>query len=126
MNNKQNECGFVPLHEEVVEKARDKMPDDDTVFELADLFKVFGDSTRVKILSALVLSEMCVYDISALLCMSQSAVSHQLKTLRNARLVKFRREGKTVYYSLDDEHVHDIFRQGLDHINHTYLPSHTE
>ena len=94
MTHKQEQCEQEPLHPEIVEQSRGRMPDDDTVFELADLFKVFGDSTRIKILSALALNEMCVNDISALLCISQSAVSHQLKTLRHARLVKFRREGE--------------------------------
>jgi ArsR family transcriptional regulator len=110
------------LHEDIVEEARSKMPGEETAAGLANLFKVFGDSTRVKILSALLIEEMCVYDLSALLGVSQSAVSHQLKTLRSARLVKFRREGRVLYYSLDDEHVQNIFEQGLKHIRHIHAP----
>ena len=106
------------MNEEVVNRVQRAIPPDETVYELSDLFKVFGDSTRIKILSALAVSEMCVRDISAAIFISQSAVSHQLRTLKNARLVKFRREGKVVYYSLDDEHVHTIFKQGLEHLGH--------
>jgi ArsR family transcriptional regulator len=83
---------------------------------LAELFKIFGDSTRIKIICALFEAEMCVCDIAALLKMTQSAVSHQLRVLKTSRLVKHRREGKVIYYSLDDEHVKNIFNQGLEHI----------
>jgi DNA-binding transcriptional ArsR family regulator len=93
------------------------MPDDEALLDLADLFKVFGDSTRVKIICALLRAEMCVCDIAALLGMSKSAISHQLRTLRQTRLVKYRREGKVVYYSLQDEHVGTIFGQGLVHVS---------
>ncbi|MDR1324586.1 MAG: metalloregulator ArsR/SmtB family transcription factor [Treponema sp.] len=92
------------------------MPDDETLFNLADLFKMFGDSTRVRIVSALLHSEMCVCDIAALLGMSKSAISHQLRSLRQTKLVKNRREGKVIYYSLDDDHVKTIFAQGLQHV----------
>ncbi|MDR3071904.1 MAG: metalloregulator ArsR/SmtB family transcription factor [Clostridiales Family XIII bacterium] len=112
-------CGCRMIHEEVIEKVRGKMPEDNTLTELADLFKIFGDPTRVKILSALFESEMCVCDIAALLGMTDSAISHQLRTLRQTKLVKNRREGKTIYYSLDDEHVGTIFMQGLLHVRHT-------
>jgi ArsR family transcriptional regulator len=105
------------IHEEVVDSVRKKMPEEDTLLNLADLFKVFSDSTRVKIICALLNAEMCVCDIAALLGMSKSAISHQLRTLRQTRLVKYRREGKVVYYSLQDEHVGAIFDQGLIHIN---------
>jgi DNA-binding transcriptional ArsR family regulator len=105
------------IHEEVVVAVRKKMPDDEVLLDLADLFKVFSDSTRVKILCALLRAEMCVCDIAALLGMSKSAVSHQLRTLRQTRLVKYRREGKVVYYSLEDEHVGTIFAQGLVHVS---------
>jgi DNA-binding transcriptional ArsR family regulator len=105
------------IHEEVVAAVRKKMPDDELLLDLADLFKVFGDSTRVKIISALLRAEMCVCDIAALLGMSKSAISHQLRTLRQTRLVKYRREGKVVYYSLEDEHVGIIFDQGLVHVS---------
>jgi ArsR family transcriptional regulator len=87
------------------------------LFELAEFFKVFGDSTRVRIICALLYAEMCVCDVAALLCMSKSAISHQLKVLRQARLVKFRRDGKVIFYSLDDWHIGRIFRQGLAHVN---------
>jgi DNA-binding transcriptional ArsR family regulator len=93
------------------------MPDDDTLLNLADLFKVFSDSTRVKIVSALLLSEMCVCDIAVLLGMSKSSISHQLRALRLSRLVKNRRDGKVVYYSLADEHVASIFAQGMSHVS---------
>ena len=93
------------------------MPPEEELYDLAELFKVFGDTTRVKILYALFAAEMCVCDIAALLNMTQSAISHQLRVLKQARLVKFRREGKTVFYSLDDEHIKGIFGQGLEHIS---------
>ena len=85
--------------------------------ELSDLFKVLGDPTRIRILWALFNKELCVYEIATLLDMSQSAISHQLKTLKQAKLVKYRRDGKTRYYSLDDNHVYTIFNQGLEHIS---------
>jgi DNA-binding transcriptional ArsR family regulator len=105
------------IHEDVVAEVRKKMPDETVLLDLADLFKVFGDSTRVRILCALMRAEMCVCDIAALLGMSKSAISHQLRTLRQTRLVKYRREGKVVYYSLEDEHVGTIFDQGLVHVS---------
>lgn len=94
-----------------------EMPDEDKLIDLSELFKVFGDSTRIKILTALSSSELCVCDISTAVGASVSAVSHQLKILKTAKLVKFRREGKTVYYSLADDHVITILKQGLEHIN---------
>ncbi|MBM4235169.1 MAG: winged helix-turn-helix transcriptional regulator [Firmicutes bacterium] len=93
------------------------MPAEEKLYDLAELFKVFGDSTRIKIIWALFESEMCVCDIAALLNMSQSAISHQLRVLKQARLVKPRRDGKNMYYSLDDEHIEAIFYQGIKHIN---------
>jgi ArsR family transcriptional regulator len=110
-------CSCSIIHEEVVAKARESMPQEETLYDLAELFKVFGDTTRIKILCALFESEMCVCDIAALLCMNQSAISHQLRVLKQARLVKYRKEGKAAYYSLDDEHVKQIFDQGLVHVN---------
>ena len=92
------------------------MPDDEVLYELADLFRVFGDSTRIKILYALFESELCVGDLAQLLDVSQSAVSHQLRVLKDSKLVRFRREGKTVYYALDDDHVRSILSMGMDHI----------
>ena len=110
-------CTCSVIHEHVVDQVKDKMPPEETLYDLAEVFKVFGDSTRIKILWALAESEMCVCDISALLGMTQSDISHQLRILKAARLVKNRKEGKVVYYLLDDDHVKQIFEQGLDHIN---------
>lgn len=110
-------CDCTIIHEDTVNMVRGKMPLEENLYDLAELFKVFGDTTRIKILWALAESEMCVCDIAALLNMTQSAISHQLRVLKQARLVKFRREGKIVYYSLDDEHIKRIFDQGLTHIN---------
>jgi ArsR family transcriptional regulator len=109
-------CGITCMHEDVIERVSKNMPEEELLYDLAELFKVFGDSTRVRILCALDEEEMCVCDISALLNMTQSAISHQLRVLKAARLVKNRRDGKVVYYSLDDEHVKAIFDQGLMHI----------
>ncbi|HYF84221.1 MAG TPA: metalloregulator ArsR/SmtB family transcription factor [Clostridia bacterium] len=110
-------CSCSIIHEEVVARVRESMPVEETLYDLAELFKVFGDTTRIKILCALFESEMCVCDIAALLCMNQSAISHQLRVLKQARLVKYRKDGKVVYYSLDDEHVKQIFDHGLVHVN---------
>lgn len=119
MNNKMpiENCSCNIIHEDVINRAKAAMPDEEILYDLAELFKVFGDSTRIKILCALFESEMCVCDMAALLSMNQSAISHQLRVLKQARLVKYRRDGKIVYYSLDDEHVKQIFDQGLVHIN---------
>jgi len=105
------------IHEDVVNQVRERMPEEETLYDLAELFKVFGDTTRIKILWALEEAEMCVCDIAALLNMTQSAISHQLRVLKQAKLVKSRKEGKVVYYSLDDDHVKEIFNKGLIHIN---------
>lgn len=110
-------CEFALIHEDIVSKVAQHMPEEETLYDLAELFKVFGDTTRIKILYALFSSEMCVCDLAALLNMTQSAISHQLRVLKQARLVKFKREGKVVYYSLDDAHIQRIFDQGLSHIN---------
>jgi DNA-binding transcriptional ArsR family regulator len=109
-------CDCNVIHEDVVADARGHMPEEESLLELADLFKVFSDSTRVKIVCALLHAEMCVCDIAVLLGMSKSSISHQLRALRQTRLVKNRRDGKVVYYSLDDEHVGNIFAQGLLHV----------
>ncbi|AVX21559.1 MAG: ArsR/SmtB family transcription factor [Bacillota bacterium] len=109
-------CDCTIIHEEVVKQVKEKMPAEEQLYDLAELFKVFGDTTRIKILYALFAAEMCVCDIAALLNMSQSAISHQLRVLKQARLVKNRKEGKIVYYSLDDEHIKQIFDQGFLHI----------
>lgn len=109
-------CDDVHIHEEVVQQVSGVMPDDEILYDVADLFKVFGDCTRIKILYALFECEMCVCDIAELLNMTQSAISHQLRVLKQARLVKYRREGKTVYYALADSHIKTIFDQGLEHV----------
>lgn len=107
---------FLCLHEEAVAAVRKQMPDEDDLYDLAELYKVFGDSTRIKILYVLFAAELCVYDIAQLLGMTQSAISHQLKTLKNANLVGNRREGKTIYYFLSDDHVRTIIAQGFEHL----------
>jgi DNA-binding transcriptional ArsR family regulator len=114
-----DQCETNVIHQEVVNRVRGNMPDEEDLLNLADLFKVFGDSTRIKIICALIHSEMCVCDIAALLGMTTSAISHQLRALRQTKLVKYRREGKVVYYSLDDDHVSAIFAQGLTHVTET-------
>ena len=110
------QCDYMHLHEKVIEQVQEEMPKEEILYDLAELFKVFGDSTRIKILYVLFQSEMCVCDIAQLLNMSQSAISHQLRVLKQAQLVKYRREGKTVFYSLADAHVNTILNQGLEHI----------
>lgn len=110
-------CDCDVIHDEVVAQVRQSIPRDETLFDLAELFKVFGDSTRMKILWALDTSEMCVCDLAFLFNMTQSAISHQLRVLKLAKLVKNRRDGKIIYYALDDEHVRQIIDQGLIHIN---------
>lgn len=109
-------CKTVFVHKDVVENVKSKLLDDDEAFDLSEFFKVFGDGTRIKIIQALSLAELCVCDICTLLGMSQSAISHQLKFLRQAKLVKVRKDGKSVYYSLDDDHIDKIFNMGLAHI----------
>ncbi|EEG51277.1 transcriptional regulator, ArsR family [[Clostridium] asparagiforme DSM 15981] len=109
-------CDFYQVHEDVVKAVNEKMPDEDELCDLAEIFKVFGDSTRIKILYVLFEAEMCVCDIAQLLNMNQSAISHQLRILKQNRLVKSRREGKAVFYSLADGHVRTIINQGLEHI----------
>ena len=107
---------FIFAHQEIVERVNQAMPPEETLFDLAELFKVFGDSTRIKILYVLFESEMCVYDIAQLLGMTQSAISHQLQVLKKSKLVKYRRKGKTVFYSLADGHVRAILDQGIEHV----------
>jgi DNA-binding transcriptional ArsR family regulator len=118
MKSKSTTCDTNIIHREVVDRVLVAMPPEEKLYDLAELFKVFGDSTRIKILCALQEEVMCVCDIAALLGMTQSAISHQLRILKQASLVKYRRDGKVVYYSLDDEHVSNIFAQGFAHISH--------
>ena len=115
--NDVERCVFYQVHEDVVKAVNERMPDEDKLYDLAEIFKVFGDSTRIKILYVLFEAEMCVCDIAQLLSMNQSAISHQLKILKQNRLVKSRREGKAVFYSLADGHVRTIINQGMEHIN---------
>ena len=115
--NSIERCDCNAIHEDIVNQVRDKMPQEESLYDLAELFKVFGDSTRIRILWASHEVEMCVCDIAVLLNMTQSAMSHQLRVLKQANLVKNRKEGKVVYYSLVDDHVREIFDQGLIHIN---------
>lgn len=110
------QCEFLCVHENVVKKVISEMPPDETLYDLAELFKVFGDSTRIKILYALFEAELCVCDIAQLLGLTQTAVSHQLRVLKANKLVKARKEGKNVFYSLDDDHVRRIINQGMEHI----------
>ena len=107
---------YMTINEETAEEIENKMPEESELYDLADLFKVFGDSTRIKILYVLFENEMCVYDIASILNMTQSAISHQLRILKQNRLVKFRKEGKTVLYTLADEHVFTILSQGIEHV----------
>lgn len=109
-------CEEPGAHEDVLEKVRGEMPDDDTLYELADLFKMFGDSTRMKIMFVLMESEMCVCDIAELLGISQSAISHQLRILKQSKLISSRREGKNIICFLADDHVRSIIDQGLSHV----------
>ena len=111
------ECECEELHGNIIEERKKSMPSDEEIYELSDFFKVLGDSTRMKILSAIDGAEMCVCDISNLLGMTKSAVSHQLKVLRHNDLVRYRKSGKNVFYFPADEHVHSIINKALEHIN---------
>ncbi len=109
-------CETFQTHEELLKVVSEKMPDEDKLYDLAELFKVFGDSTRIRILYVLFEAEVCVCDLAETLSMTQSAISHQLKILKQSKLVKSRREGKSVFYSLADGHVRTIIAQGREHI----------
>ena len=110
-------CEFMHVHQEIVDSVEKALPDEQQLLDLSEFFKVFGDSTRIKILYVLSQSEMCVCDIATLLQMGQSAISHQLRVLKQMRLVSFRREGKTVFYKLADSHIQTILNQGMEHIS---------
>ncbi len=112
----QGQNGYLFVNDEILQKVDDKMPPEEELDDLADFFKIFGDATRLKILYVLLCSEMCVLDIAKILDVSQSAVSHQLRILKQMDLVKNRRDGKTIFYSLADSHIVTILSQGLDHI----------
>lgn len=109
-------CDVTCVHNDMIQKVKKLLPEEELIKELADFYKVFGDATRVKILCVLLESEMCVCDLAELLEMTQSAISHQLRVLKQMKLVKNRREGKTVYYSLADGHIQNIISQGMEHI----------
>ncbi len=109
-------CECKEIHEELLEKVNETMPDETELYDLAELFKVFGDSTRIRILFVLFEAEVCVCDLAEILNMTQSAISHQLRLLKQNKLVKSRREGKSVFYSLADDHVRAIIDQGREHI----------
>ena len=112
----QDRCEVLEVHQEAVKKLEEELPPEELLYDLAELFKVFGDSTRIKILYALFEAELCVCDIAQALGMTQTAVSHQLRVLKTNKLVKFRKEGKNVFYSLDDDHVRRIIDQGMEHL----------
>lgn len=109
-------CESTVIHEDVLQRVRARMPEEEPVYEVSELFRVFGDSTRARIICALNLEEMCVCDLSALLNMTQSAISHQLRVLKASRIVKSRKAGRVVYYSLDDDHIGKIFAMAFDHV----------
>ncbi|QGT99383.1 Cadmium efflux system accessory protein [Candidatus Syntrophocurvum alkaliphilum] len=109
-------CQIHCIHEEYVEEVSKNMLNEETAKSLAELFKVLGDPTRIKVIYALMQKDLCVCDIAAVIGVSQSAVSHQLRILRGQKLVKFRRKGKVVYYSLDDDHISTLFSQGYEHV----------
>ena len=115
--NKRLMCDCTVIHEDVVDRVRDAMPHPADFHSLAELYRMFADNTRLRILWALSCEEMCVCDLAVLLNMTQSAISHQLKSLRLMNLVKYDKQGKVVYYSLADDHIKDIFEKGFEHIN---------
>lgn len=116
MSDGESSGEFLAAHDDVVKRVLERQPADEYLYDLAELFKVFGDSTRIKILYALFESELCVGDMAQLLNISASAVSHQLKILKDAKLVKFRREGKIIFYTLDDDHVRTMLSMGMEHV----------
>lgn len=109
-------CDDDVVHSGAVERVKAAMPNEDMLYDAAELFKVFGDSTRTRILSALFIEELCVCDIAEILGMTKSAVSHQLRTLRQTKIVKARRSGKEVFYSLDDDHISRIYKTAMEHL----------
>jgi ArsR family transcriptional regulator, lead/cadmium/zinc/bismuth-responsive transcriptional repressor len=114
--DKEDICEVLCINEQKVVSARKAMKSDKTLFKLAEFFKVLGDPTRTKIISALLQEELCVCDLSALIGTSQSAISHQLRVLRNVNIVKYRKDGRIAYYSLDDHHISSILKEGLKHV----------
>lgn len=116
MKNNELICDCDVIHADVVDKVKNSMPSEELFYDLSNFFKVLGDNTRTKIIWALDENEMCVCDLAVLLNMTKSAISHQLRTLRQTNLVKFRKEGKVAFYSLSDDHVKEVFEKGLKHI----------
>lgn len=116
MPEEKSGCEYLCAQADTMEQLTASMPPDETLYDLAELFKVFGDTTRVKILYALFEAELCVGDMAQLLGLTQTAVSHQLRVLKNSKLVRFRREGKIIFYSLADDHVRRIIDQGMEHV----------
>lgn len=115
-NKETDSKEYLAAHRELVEKVQKSQPSEEHLYDLAELFKMFGDSTRVKILFALIESELCVGDLAQILNLTQSSVSHQLRLLKDAKLVRFRRDGKIIFYSLADEHVRTILHMGMEHV----------
>ncbi|SFG47417.1 ArsR family transcriptional regulator [Lachnospiraceae bacterium C7] len=109
-------CEVQEIHRDLLDKVNSTMPEENTLYDLAELFKIFGDSTRIRILFVLFEAEVCVCDLAEALNMTQSAISHQLRILKQSKLVKSRRDGKSIFYSLADDHVYSIIGQGLDHV----------
>ncbi len=116
INEQNKEAEYLAAHDDVVKRVLEAQPCEEHLYDLAELFKVFGDSTRIKILYALFESRLCVGDIAQMLNLSQSAVSHQLKILKDAKLVRFKRQGKIIFYMLDDDHVRNVLKLGMEHI----------
>ena len=115
-SNCKKGCDCNIIHKETLEEVKAKMPNDNLLLEMADFYKALSDSTRIKIIAALAHNELCVCDIAEILSMTHSAVSHQLSVLRQNRIIKYRREGKNIFYSLDDEHIQMIYNAGMEHI----------
>lgn len=113
---KMESCECIYIHQDTIRKIREQMPEEDRLYDLADFFKIFADSTRIKMLYVLLCSEVCVCDLAEILNMTQSAISHQLRTLKQMNLVRNRREGKIIFYSLADDHIKSILSQGMNHI----------
>ena len=114
--NEKSVCDYLHVHDQIIADVNEHMPNEEVLFDLSELFKVFGDSTRIRILYCLFVSEMCVCDIATLLNMTQSAISHQLRILRQMHLIKARRDGNFIHYSLADDHVKTIIDQGIEHV----------
>ena len=112
----QEMCEVTVIHANTVKEVKEKMPSDELIYDMAEFFKVFADSTRMKIIYALLENELCVCDIANIVQTTQSAISHQLRILKQSKLVKYRKDGKVVYYSLDDEHISQIVKKGREHI----------